>query len=83
MAPSSDPQTWGAVSPVYEQLLTHCPPLRFPAPWDFLQAPAHCRGPVTDPATALADLRARFDEATLQAAAVLIHTLGGAVRCVQ
>src|SRR5690242_20130269 len=71
MPSSYDPQTWGAVSPVYERLLTHCSPLRLPVPWDFLQAPAHCRGPVSDPAAALADLRARFDEATLQAAAVL------------
>lgn len=71
MASSSNSQTWDAVSPVYERLLTYCSPLRFPPPWNFLQAPAHCRGPVADPAAALADLRARFDEATLQAAAVL------------
>jgi hypothetical protein len=66
-----DAQTWDTFAPIYEQLLTHCSPLRFPPPWDFFQAPEHCRGPVADPAAALADLRAGFNEATLRAAKVL------------
>jgi hypothetical protein len=49
----------------------HCPPLRFPPPWDILPAPRHCRGPVANPTTVLADLRAQFDEATFRAAKIL------------
>lgn len=71
MASPHDVSSWDALSPLYERLLTHCPPLRFPPPWDFLPAPEQCRGPVSHPPAALADLRDHFEEATLRKAKIL------------
>lgn len=77
MTARTDAPTWGTFAPIYEQILAHCPPLSFPPPWDFLPAPTHCRGPVTNPTAVLAELRARYDEATLHAAEVVCTTADG------
>ena len=68
---SPDTRRRGAPSPPStSDSFTHCPPLRFPPPWDFLQAPRHCRGPVADPTPCWPTSRP-LDEATLRAAEVL------------
>lgn len=77
MTAHTDAPTWGTFAPIYEQILSHCPPLRFPPPWNFLPAPGHCRGPVVNPTTVLADLRSRYDEPILQAAKVVCISAEG------
>lgn len=77
MVACTDAPTWGTFAPIYEQLLTHCPPLRFPPPWFFLAAPSHCRGPVANPTAVLGELRSRYDEATLHAAQVVCTSADG------
>ena len=76
LAPNNG-RIWDRFAPIYEQLLSHCPLLHFPPPWDFLTAPPHCRGPVDNPTGVLTDLRVRFDEATLRAAGVVSTSAGG------
>jgi hypothetical protein len=65
---------------VYGRLLEWCPPLVWEPPWDFLPADPDCRGPVVDPARALAALRREFDDASLAGAGVLEGTRFGAAR---
>src|SRR5262249_46563676 len=67
-------------SAVYGRLLDWCPPLGWEPPWDFLPADPDCRGPVGDPARALAALRKTFDDASLAGTGVLERTRFGAAR---
>jgi hypothetical protein len=80
MNPLDEVQTFGTYFKVYQRLLSACPPLSFPPPWDFLKAPEDCRGPVDNPAAVLADLRAHFSNSTLASAGVLDYSPGEGFR---
>jgi hypothetical protein len=71
MEPIYNAQTWGTHASIYELLLTHSAPLKFPSPWDFVPAQPQCVGPVTNPTAVLAELLSRYDEGTLREAGVL------------
>jgi hypothetical protein len=71
MVSTTDAQPWDTIVPIYEQILRHCAPLKYPRPWNFVPAPAHSVGPIADPSAALAELHARLGEGPLRAAGIL------------
>jgi len=65
---------------IYEQILQCGSACSWPAPWDFLLGDQDCRGPIGDPAGALALLRSQFPDNQLKRARVIKRSDNGSVR---